>query len=116
MLSLIPLTWKIGAGIGLLLALFGGYEAFVYHERALGAARVEAADAKALAKQLADDKALSDSIVAKQQIALSALESKSATIVTRYRDAPKTNTCGPTVHDSSLRVRDIIQGGSASHP
>lgn len=55
LLALVPLPWKIGAAVGLALALWGGYEAFVYHERSLGAAKLEAANAKAIVAQQAKD-------------------------------------------------------------
>lgn len=59
LLALIPLPWKIGGIVFLALAAFGGYQGWAYHERTLGAAKVEAEDARAVAAKAKADAALS---------------------------------------------------------
>jgi|GEM_PF-5567442 len=73
-LRLIPLPWKIGASIGLLIALWGGYEAWAYHERSLGAANLAAKNAQAIAKQQAEDAALNRKLAIALQARVTQLE------------------------------------------
>ncbi len=56
-MSLIPLPWKIAGIAFVVLVLAGAYFGWQAHERALGAAAVELADAKAVAAQAVKDKA-----------------------------------------------------------
>ena len=70
LLKLIPMPWKIGAGIGLLLALWGGYEAWAYHEQSLGEAKLAAKNAQAIAKQQAEDAALNRKLAIQLQAQL----------------------------------------------
>lgn len=67
LLALVPLPWKIGAAVGLLLALVGGYEAWAWHERTLGAADLAAANAKAIVVQQAADAKTSAALLVKLQ-------------------------------------------------
>lgn len=95
------------AGV-LLAALTTGYFVWQAKEREIGRAQIEAADAKALAKQKADDAKLSADIVAKQQVALTALENKANTSIVRYVNAPKTTGCGPVMRDASHSVHELF--------
>jgi hypothetical protein len=114
--KLLP-SWVPLALAGVLLAaLTAGYFVWQSKEREIGRAQVEAADAKALAKQKADDAALSADIIAKQAVALTALQDKANTSVVRYVNAPKTTACGPTMRDASHSVRDLITGSGAAKP
>ncbi len=67
LLALIPLPWKIGGIVAIGLALFGGYEGWAYHERTLGAAKLEAANQKAIVAQQAKDAKLSTALLVKLQ-------------------------------------------------
>ncbi len=55
-MSMIPLPWKIGGIAFVLLVLAGAYFGWQAHERLLGAAAVELADAKAVAAQAVRDR------------------------------------------------------------
>lgn len=96
MMALIPTAWKIG-GIVLLIALVvGGYAAWAHHQRALGAAAVELADAKAIAVQKEKDAELSAALVAKREDRIRQLEADAQQPRAVVQRAPVTYTC-PTI-------------------
>lgn len=73
LLALVPLPWKIGGIVFLALAAFGSYQGWAYHERTLGAAKVEAANAKAIVKQQEKDAKQSTALLVQLQAKVTAL-------------------------------------------
>lgn len=96
MMALIPTAWKIGGAIFLIALLTGGYFAWAAHQRALGAAAVELADAKAIAKQREADAALSAKLVEQSEAKIRQLEADAQQPRTVIQRAPVTYTC-PTI-------------------
>lgn len=75
MLAAIPIAWKIGAASLLVVLLAGCYAAWTYHQRAIGAERVIAADQKAIADQAKIDARLNEKIAVQLQARVTSLES-----------------------------------------
>ncbi len=86
--SAIPLAWKIGAIAALVALIAGGYFAWRGHERALGAAAVELADAKAVAAQQAKDAVLNRQLAVKLQARVTLLEDIAAQGGRRIENTP----------------------------
>lgn len=116
LLKLVPSWVPLALGALLLAGLTTGYFVWQAKEREIGRAQIEAADAKALAKQKADDAALSADIIAKQKIALQALQDRANTAIVRIVNAPKTTGCGPVMRDASHGVRNILGSPDAAKP
>lgn len=113
MLALIPTAWKIG-GIAFLAALLvGGYFAWAAHQRALGAAAVEIADAKAIAKQRETDAALSAKLVKDREDKIRALEASAQQVREVIRYIPTTTSCGPSVGNAAEWVRGALKSAPA---
>lgn len=72
--AMVPVWVKLAVVGGVALAAFGGYQAWAYHERAIGAANLEAANAKAVVAQQARDAKLSTALLIKLQEEKTALE------------------------------------------
>lgn len=73
LLKLVPLPWKIGGIVFLALTVFGSYQAWAYHERSLGAAKVEAANQRAIVTQQAKDAKQSAALLVQLQAKVTAL-------------------------------------------
>lgn len=106
LLSLIPLPWKIGGIVFLVLALFGSYEGWAWHERSLGAAGVVAADAKELSGQKAKDDALSTKESAATKAKTDALDA----VAKPAEDKIKTDTPDQADRDAACAIRKM-EGG-----
>ena len=114
--KLLP-SWVPLALGGLLVAgLVAGYFGWQHHERALGAALVEAADAKAVAEQREKDARLSAELVARQAAELDALRNRAATIITRIERVPVTTGCGPVMRDASRGLQQLFTPGAGGPP
>lgn len=109
MMALIPTAWKIGGALLLVALLIGGYFAWAAHQRALGAAAVEVADAKAIAKQKENDAKLSADLVEKREARIRQLEADARQPRAAVQRAPVTYTC-PTVvtKDAADYVRSAL--------
>lgn len=103
LLSLIPLPWKIGAAIGLVVALAGAYFGWAYHERSLGAAKVIAADQKAIDQRAAKDKVLSDKDLLKLKAATGAIDS----VAEPAKDKIATDTPEQADKDAACAIRKM---------
>lgn len=113
--GLIP-PWVKLAAIGVLLvALVGGFFALKSSWQAEGAAKVIAADQKAVLEQQAKDAKLSAELVASQAAKIAALQDKVQTIITRIDHAPSTSGCGPVMRDASRGLHDLF-GGAGGAP
>lgn len=108
MMALIPTAWKIGGAALLVALVVGGYFAWAAHQRALGAAAVEVADAKAFAKQKEKDAALSASLVAEREARIRALEASAQQVREVIRYVPVTSSCGPAVGNAADWVRGTL--------
>jgi hypothetical protein len=107
--ALIP-SWVKLAAIGVLLvALVGAVFAIKSSWEAEGAAKIIAADQKAIAEQQAKDAKLSAEIVAKQAVELADLQNRAQTVITRIDNAPSTSGCGPVMRDASHGLRELFQ-------
>ena len=105
MLSLVPLPWKIGGLLLLVLMLAGTYAAWAAHERALGAAAVELANAKAVLAQREADAQANAVVVAQLAQKLKDTETKVITVTERIYAAPVTRACG-----QSPAIRAALDG------
>lgn len=113
-LAALPGTWKIaGAAIGALLIVLACVGLYI-KGRSDGGTACEANVAKAVAKQQADDKALSNKILDRQKSALDALHAQALSSLQKVQNAPITSSCGPVQRDASYGVRAIVRGGPAS--
>lgn len=108
MLSLIPTAWKIGGAVLLVAVVVGGYFAWSAHQRALGAAAVEIADAKAVAAQKEKDAALSADLVAQREARIRQLEASAQQVREVIRYVPVTSSCGPAVGNAADWVRGSL--------
>jgi hypothetical protein len=114
LLGFLP-SWVPFAALGLLLAgLAGGVFALRAAWQAEGAARVIAADQKAVIEQQQKDARLSAELVAKQAVEIAALQDKAQTVITRIDNAPKTTGCGPVMRDASRGVRELFDGAGGA--
>jgi hypothetical protein len=93
MMALIPTAWKLGGAVLLVALVVGGYFAWAHHQRALGAAAVEIADAKAVAAQKEKDAALSADLVAQREARIRQLEADARQPRAAIQRAPVTYTC-----------------------
>ncbi|HLG49062.1 MAG TPA: hypothetical protein VKY24_22650 [Reyranella sp.] len=98
----------IGAMVGLLV-LTGASWIVVGKIEDVGAAKVAAADQKALLEQQAKDAKLSAEIVANQAAEIAALQDKAQTVITRIVNAPSTSGCGPVMRDASRGLHELFQ-------
>lgn len=108
MMALIPAAWKIGGVLLLLTLVVGGYFAWAAHQRALGAAAVEIADAKAVAAQKEKDAVLSAGLVAEREARIRTLEASAQQVREVIRYVPVTNSCGPAVGNAADWVRGSL--------
>lgn len=106
----LPTAWKVAGAALLALALVIAFGVTYAKGRHDGSAACEASVAKAVAKQQADDKALSDKLLDRQRGALDALHAQALSSLERVAHAPITSTCGPTMRGASAGVRDIVRG------
>lgn len=106
-LALIPLPWKLGAVAALLLSLFGGYEAWAYHERSLGAAKLEAANQKAIVDQQAKDAKQSAALLVQLQAKVTAL-SDIATKAGQKIDLEPVLPGSPQEQDAAEAIRAML--------
>jgi hypothetical protein len=110
LLGLLP-SWAPLALVGLLVAgLVGGLFALRASWQAEGAARVVAADQKALIEQQKRDAALSAAIITQQAEQLAALSARANTVIRRIDHAPVTTGCGPVMRDASRGLRELLGG------
>ncbi|MBS0524307.1 MAG: hypothetical protein JSS04_11810 [Proteobacteria bacterium] len=115
-LGLLP-PWVPFAAIGVLaIGLAGGFFALEASRRAEGAARVIAADRKAVIEQQQKDARLSADLVATQAAEIAALQDKARTVITRIDNAPRTTGCGPVMRDASRGVRELFAGAGRAPP
>ena len=98
----------IGAMVGL-LALAGVGWIVIGNIEDFGAAKVAAADRKAVLEQQQKDAKLSADLVARQAAEIAALQDKARTVITRIDNAPKTTGCGPVMRDASHGLRELFQ-------
>lgn len=84
------------------------------HGRHDGKASCEAAVAQAVAKQAADDKALSAKLLTEQKTKLETLHAKSLSEQAKVANAPVTRDCGPVMRDASRSVRSLLRGGPSA--
>lgn len=108
MMALVPTAWKIGGIVALVAIVVGGYFAWSAHQRALGAAAVEVADAKAVADQKTKDAALSAIIVAERENRIRQLEASAQQVREVIRYVPVTSSCGPAVGNAADWVRGSL--------
>lgn len=108
MMALIPTAWKIGGALLLVALVVGGYFAWAHHQRALGAAAVEIADAKAVAAQKEKDAALSADLVAQREARIRQLEASAQQVREVIRYVPVTSSCGPAVGNAADWVRGSL--------
>jgi hypothetical protein len=110
LLKLLP-SWVPLALGGLLIAgLIAGYFGWQAHQREIGAQKVIAADAKAVADQAVKDKALSETLIAKLEGEKRALEASANQVREVIRYVPVTSSCGPAVGNAA----DWVRGSLAS--
>jgi hypothetical protein len=110
LLGLLP-SWVPFAAVGVLvLGLAGGLLALRESWQAEGAARVIAADQKAVIEQQKRDAALSAAIIGRQAEQLAALAAKANSVITRIDHAPVTTGCGPVMRDASRGLRELFNG------
>lgn len=103
LLALVPLPWKIGGAIGLIVVLAGAYFGWQAHERSLGAAKVIAADTKAVTDQQAKDAALS----AKETAATKAKTDALDAIAKPAEDKIKADTDDQADKDAACAIRKM---------
>ncbi len=116
MIGAIPLAWKLGALAFLVALVAGSYFAWAAHERALGAAAVEVADAKAIAKQKEADAALSARLVEEREARIRTLEASAQQVKEIIRYVPVTSSCGPAVGNAAKWVRDNLPSQAGGPP
>jgi hypothetical protein len=110
LLGLLP-SWVPFALVGVLVAgLVGGFFALRASWQAEGAARVVAADQKALIEQQKRDAALSATLIARQAEQLAELSTRANTVIRRIDNAPVTTGCGPVMRDASRGLRELFGG------
>jgi hypothetical protein len=112
----IPTAWKIGGALLLAALVVGSYFAWAAHEKALGAAAIEVADAKAVADQKTKDAALSADLVAQQEAKIRTLEASAQQVREVIRYVPVTNSCGPAVGNAADWVRGTLAPQAGGPP
>jgi hypothetical protein len=114
LLGFLP-SWVPFAATGVLaLGLAGGFFALKASWQAEGAAKVVAADQKAVIEQQQKDARLSAELVARQAAEIANLQDKARTVITRIDNAPKTTGCGPVMRDASRGVRELFDGAGGA--
>lgn len=114
LLGVLP-SWVPFAAIGVLLAgLVGGVFALKASWQSEGAAKVIAADQKAVIEQQQKDARLSAELVARQAAEIASLQDKAQAVITRIDNAPKTTGCGPVMRDASRGVRELFDGAGGA--
>lgn len=108
LLKLLPSWVPLALGALLIAGLVGGYFAWAAHQRAIGAAAVEVADAKAIAKQKEEDAKLSAKLVADREARIRALEASAQQVREVIRYVPVTSSCGPAVGNAADWVRGSL--------
>lgn len=120
MLTLIPMAWKIGGIMFLVALLGGGYLAWSAHERAMGAAAVELANANAVIKAHEADAKANALAVAQLAQKLSDTETKVITVTEKVYAAPVTRDCAqsPAMRAASDGLRQLfpIAGQAGDRP
>ena len=111
-LTALPLAWKVAGAALLALAVAIAFGVVYAKGISTGEAKCQAAVAQALAKQQADDKALSDKLLDRQKGALDALHAHALSSLQRVTNAPITSTCGPVQRDASRSVQSIVRGSA----
>lgn len=107
LLALIPLPWKIGGAIGLLVVIGGFVTGFIYHERSLGAAELEAANAKAIVAQQAKDAKQSAALLVQLQAKVTAL-SDIASKAGQKIDLEPVQPGSPQEQDAAEAIRAML--------
>ncbi len=109
-MSAIPLAWKIGGVLFLVALLGGGYLAWAAHERAMGAAAVELANANAVIKAHEADAKANALAVAQLAQKLSDTETKVITVTEKVYAAPVTRDCAqsPAMRAASDGLRQLF--------
>ncbi len=116
LLGVLP-PWVPFVAIGLLaVGLAVGFFALKGSWQAEGAARVIAADQKAVIEQQQKDARLSAELVARQAAEIAVLQDKAQTVITRIDNAPKTTGCGPVMRDASRGMRELFDGTGGTDP
>lgn len=100
MLNIIPLWMKAAAVAFVLSVVIGGFFAWRAHERAIGAAAVEAADAKALAEREKKDADLNRRLLEGRDLYIRELESSAGGQVRTVYATPKSDGCGVVTDDA----------------
>ena len=114
LLGVLP-SWVPFAAIGVLAAgLAVGFFALKASWQAEGAARVIAADQKAVIEQQQKDARLSAELVTRQAAEIAVLQGKAQTVITRIDNAPKTTGCGPVMRDASRGMRELFNGAGGA--
>jgi hypothetical protein len=114
LLGVLP-SWVPFAAVGVLvLGLVGGFVALKASWQAEGAARVIAADRKAVIEQQQKDARLSAELVNRQAAEIAVLQDKAQTVITRIDHAPKTTGCGPVMRDASRGMRELFNGAGGT--
>ncbi|MGE5149755.1 MAG: hypothetical protein ACM3II_06495 [Rhodospirillaceae bacterium] len=114
LLGVLP-PWVPFAAIAVLaVGLAGGLFALKASWQAAGAARVIAADQKAVIEQQQKDARLSAKLVARQAAAIAILQDKAQTVIARIDNAPKTTGCGPVMRDASRGMRELFDGAGGA--
>ena len=108
LLGLLPPWMPIALAGVLLIALVGGFLAVPEVWQAEGAAKVIAADQKAVIEQNERDAALSAAIINQQAEQLTALAAQAGAIERRIDNAPRTTGCGPVLRDASHGVHEPL--------
>jgi hypothetical protein len=112
--AVLPPWVKFGAIALLAIGLAGGFFALKASWQAEGAARVIAADQKAVIEQQQKDARLSAELVARQAAEIATLQDKAQTVITRIDNAPKTTGCGPVMRDASRGMRELFNGAGGA--
>ena len=114
LLGFLP-SWVPFAALGVLaVGLVGGFFALEASWQAEGAAKVIAADQKAVIDQQQKDARLSAELVARQAAEIATLQDKAQTVITRIDNAPKTTGCGPVMRDASRGVRELFDSAGGA--
>ena len=110
-MSPIPLPWKIGAIVFLVVLLGGAYFAWAQHQQAIGAAKVELANAKAVIKQREEDAKENAKAIAQLAQKLQDTETKIITVTEKVYAAPITRDCAqsPAMRAASDGLRELFR-------